>query len=205
MDKIELNQADLQLLLEWRGQNVELVRSMPAPLKAVELVMKHNNLRIKGFRDGRSLKLHLSDGRNTLLNVESELDRWGRLIHKKGKNLLDKDSFQSVLTVYCSLMALIAYSRPVVSEEPPPSHSKPHQKHNGAPSRPKQQTTYIIRKVNGRILAALSGSHASPRGIFSVRGHWRHYKSGKAVWIEQYKKGDGKKRNKTYRLGGVDG
>ena len=44
------------------------------------------------------------------------------------------------------------------------------------------------------------GSHRSPRGSY-VRGHYRHYKSGKVVWIEEYQKGTGKaEKGKTYKL-----
>lgn len=40
-----------------------------------------------------------------------------------------------------------------------------------------------------------------PGGIFTVRGHYRHYKSGKVVWVSEYKKGTGKMRRKTYKVG----
>ena len=51
-------------------------------------------------------------------------------------------------------------------------------------------------------MAAPKDSHASPGGIFSVRGHFRHYKNGKVIWISEYRKGEGKKKKKTYKMGG---
>lgn len=203
MDKIELDRKDLDALLAWRDENKELVRSMPAPLGAIEIVMKHNYFRIKGIRKGRTLQLHLADRTKTLCNVEFFINEHNVLEIKKGKNKLDRDSFQSVLTVYCSLMALIAYSRPMIVEDTATTPHKPHQRReNNSPKKAKSHTTYIIRTLNGRVLAAPVGSHASPSYAFSVRGHYRHYKSGKVVWIEQYKKGDGKKKNKLYKMGG---
>ena len=124
MDKVELTVADINALLNWRDEHKELVRSLPAPLKAVEICFKHNGLRIKGIREGDTLQLHLS--------------------------------------------------------------------------------TYILRQDNGVLVAAPKGSHASPKGTFTVRGHYRHYASGKVVWIAEYKKGTGKKKAKTYKIGRME-
>lgn len=60
----------------------------------------------------------------------------------------------------------------------------------------------LLRSINGALSAVPRGSHASPRGIFTVRGHYRHYKSGKVVWVAEYKKGTGKQKGKTYKIGG---
>lgn len=40
--------------------------------------------------------------------------------------------------------------------------------------------------------AVSSHTHKSPEGIFSVRGHFRKYKSGKVIWIDEYLKGTDK-------------
>lgn len=47
----------------------------------------------------------------------------------------------------------------------------------------------VFRLFEGKVYAAQTGTHRSPEGIFSVRGHFRRYKSGKVVWIDQYLKG----------------
>lgn len=47
----------------------------------------------------------------------------------------------------------------------------------------------VFRKSKGKVYAINVGSHRSPEGVFSVRGHLRHYKSGKNIWIEEYVKG----------------
>lgn len=50
-----------------------------------------------------------------------------------------------------------------------------------------------LRGFNGKIYAIQTGHHKSPEGIFSVRGHFRQYKSGKVVWIDEYLKGTNQK------------
>lgn len=205
MDKVELTKEDITALLDWRDSHKDLVRAMPAPLKSVEIVFKHNSYRIKGIREGDRLKLYLSIGFESLGHVEMTLDSTNRLHLKKGKLKCDEDGFRTVLTVYSSLMALMASGPTIRSDGEPKPDRKPHQKQTQPTKKAGPRVTYIIRNVNGALYAAPRGSHSSPRGIFSVRGHYRHYKSGKVVWIAEYKKGTGKKKRKTYKMGGEKG
>lgn len=55
---------------------------------------------------------------------------------------------------------------------------------------------YFIREYNGRIYAVNSHNHRSPEGVFGVRGHFRKYKSGKIIWIDEYVKGIKNEENK---------
>lgn len=103
-------------------------------------------------------------------------------------------------------MALMTYGRVEEdTEEESDGKGKPRRfpkATNRSPRKPVKRTTYILRRDNGTLLAAPMSSHASPKGIFTVRGHYRHYKSGKVVWIAEYRKGTGKKKSKTYKMGG---
>lgn len=203
MDRIELTQDDIFTLMEWRDQHKELVRSLPAPLKAVEITFKHNSYRIKGIRDGNRLTIMLHDGMKKLQDVKFEIQR-GTLVKTGGFTKLTHDAFQDVLTTYCSLMALMVYGGRNTSEPDEESRTEPSPRtaQKRPQKRPAKRTTYIIRNDRGALNIAPRGSHASPKGIFTVRGHYRHYKSGKVVWIPEYKKGEGKKKKKTYRIGG---
>lgn len=206
MDKVELTREDITALLDWRDAHKDLVRSLPAPLKAIEICFKHNNLRIKGIREDTSLRLNLSDGFDSLGGMSFSISPKNELIHKSGRMKVSQDSFQSVLTVYCTLMALMTYGRLELRDEPPkPREQKPSKKaaKRRPPKQPSKRITYILRRDNGALVAAPKGSHASPRGEFTVRGHYRHYASGKVVWIAEYRKGTGKKKkSKIYKMGG---
>lgn len=203
MDRVELSVEDIDRLLEWRDQHVSLVRTMPAPLKAVEIVFKHNDYRIKGIRDGTWLKLYIAKGYDSLGHFEGEIID-GKLHIRKGKLKINEESFQDCLTCYASLMALMVYGERPVIEEPEVMERKPHTQRKKTEAKPRKRTTYILRSINGSLLAMPKGSHASPSGVFTVRGHYRHYKSGKVVWIDSYRKGTGKKKRKTYRIGGKE-
>jgi hypothetical protein len=203
MDKVELSVKDIEALLKWRDQHPQEIKSHPAPLKAVEIVMPHNGYRIKGIREGDQLRLHLSQNGTQLGNCRFVRRPDGMWASTRNRMQVGRDDLQAVLTVYCSVMALMAYGR----REVEPQDTTPEPGSKPSPSkrptkRKSKRTTYILRSINGALSAVPRGSHASPRGIFTVRGHYRHYKSGKVVWVSEYQKGTGKRKGKTYKLGG---
>ena len=193
MDKVELSVQDIEALLNWRDQHQDEVRSHPAPLKAVEIVMPHNGYHIKGVRDGDQLRLHLSQSGEQLGNCRFIRRAGGMWASTRNRMKVGRDDLQAVLTVYCR-------------REPEPREAlapKPKSSPSKRPTKRKsKRTTYILRSINGALSAVPRGSHASPRGIFTVRGHYRHYKSGKVVWVSEYKKGTGKREGKTYKVHG---
>lgn len=204
MDKVELKKADTVALFAWKDEHKDLLYQMPAPLKAVEIDFVETGLRVVGIRNGSQIKITLSAGFNRLGSKDFQI-RGDRLIEKKKRSMLVSDAeFMDAVTAYCALMALMTYGNtPVEPEEEP--EEKPDRKPAKKQSKPrKKQTrriTYIIRNAKGSLTIAPRGGHAKPSGIFSVRGHWRHYKNGRTVWIAEYKKGTGKKKSKTYRVG----
>ncbi len=205
MDRVELSHDDARRLLAWRDEHVDEVHSLPAPLKAVKIVFVESGFEITGVREGDVLKLHIGRNGRKIGNVVFEARQHdGKMTLKKNKDNVHHDHIESALTVYCSLMALMVYGeRPVTSAPDAPNHKAPETSKRPATQR-KRRTTYILQTRNGKLLASPRGSHASPSGIFTVRGHYRHYKSGKVVWIAEYQKGTKKKRRKTYKMGGID-
>lgn len=204
MDKIELSVEDIEALLKWRDGHKDEVRSHPAPLKAVEIVIPHSGFRIKGIREGDAIRLHISRYYEQFGNCSFVRRADGMWVSTKNRTRgVTQEDLQSALTVYCTVMALMTYGSRAVEPRQERREEKPRTKATKTLSRkPVKRTTYILRRDNGTFLVAPRGSHASPGGIFTVRGHYRHYKSGKVVWIAEYRKGTGKKKSKTYKMGG---
>lgn len=48
---------------------------------------------------------------------------------------------------------------------------------------------YTFRVFEEKLYCIHTTSRKSPEGIFSVRGHFRRYKDGKVIWIDEYLKG----------------
>lgn len=226
MDKALLSDKDLDALQSWRDEHQDLVRSMPSPLKGIDIVCTDKHVTIRCIRNSEtSLRLYLStDSKNrgyidmTKLPfryewevVKDKVDRMdGRI-----PEIVLTESYKAMFTIYSSLMALMVYGAedrlpplaPTDTRIPAPVNprtpaSRPSAK---AKSNTKPSVTYILKRYkDGDIRTAVKGSHASPHGVFSVRGHYRHYSSGKVVWVSEYKKGTGKKpRSKTYKIGGT--
>lgn len=50
---------------------------------------------------------------------------------------------------------------------------------------------FTLKPYEERLYCVQTTAHRSPNGIFSVRGHFRKYKDGKIIWIDEYLKGLG--------------
>lgn len=166
----------------------------------MEIILPHNGFRIKGIRTGNRLKLYLNMNARPMGSTEFQMTENRMWVSVPGENQMqvDQENLQAVLTIYCSLMALMTYASPVRTSSETMEIVSAHKPTKRKPSHKQNQITYIHRKVNGTLLTVPRGSHASPSGIFT----YRHYKSGKVVWVAEYKKGCGKKKSKTYRIGG---
>ena len=201
MDRILLTIEDIQHLLAWRDLHKDEVRRNPQVMKAVEIHCKESRVVIRGIRNGSLLSLHISQLGRKLGRVDCDMIASGMWHAGKIKPPLNKEMFRDCLTLYCSLMALMAYGSPV--QAPKESIQRNAKPHNAVSRSNSPRTTYILRHSGNAISVVTEGSHASPRGEFNVRGHFRHYKSGKVVWISEYCKGTGVKKRKTYKIGGA--
>lgn len=199
MDRIVFTSADVDWLLTWRDEYKEEVRIAPAPVKSIQMEFPEVKKTIKCIRDGKRLRLALNENGFSKghCDMELALNGW-RLLKQKG---LQQDQIQTMLTVYSSLMALMVYGVP--QERDTATLPKRKRTYGNTPkhSSTAKGITYILRRssAGGSVLA--SGSHRSPSGVFSVRGHYRHYKNGKVVWVNEYKKGEGSKKRKNYKIG----
>lgn len=193
MDRIELVFEDIELLFEWRDEHQEFVKSFPCPLKAVEILLTHNGFKIKGFRTDTHIKLNVQNNGKGLGNVELLMTEDGGLEKTRGNIRVDEDLFDSILSLYCTLMALIAYPQPKTCAPALDNSVKMHKKKLDKDIQKntfgtKKPPTYILHNNNGQVYVRAVGSHRSPTQPFSVRGHYRRLKSGKLIWIDQYQK-----------------
>lgn len=205
MDKIVVTAADIEKLLAWRDEHNDLVRSMPVPLREVEIQIVESGISIKCFRSDKKLKLYLDSPARKLGHVV--FAPLGNGLWKKKVSTLPADcnpteTEQGALTVYGSLMALMTYGAVGIRGEKSATSTKAPAKRIGSTKPHTANTTYIIHSAGKQLTVVLRGHHASPACSFTVRGHFRHYKSGKTVWIAEYRKGTGHSRGKTYKIGG---
>ena len=202
MDRVVLRKDDMPTLLDWYNKNIEWVSQLPAPLKTVEISFNYNDYRVKGIRLDKKLMLYLYYGNTKLGKVVFDIDADKVMTYEVVKGQVSQERLRSMVILYCTIMAYMVYEKPkiAISNEPPAlkeKKSKHHKKSVG-----KNRATYILRQSAEKQISH-GGHHASPKGVFTVRGHYRHLKSGKTVWISEYQKGKGDKKSKTYKMGGT--
>ena len=204
--RIELSISDVERLLAWRDGHKDLVRSMPCPLSEVEIRIMDNGLTVKCFRNEKKLKLYVERNSNRLGHVVFTPigdGLWNKKISTLPPDCSPGETEQGALTLYGSLMALMTYGPRKINGDGKQRASSPEpikKKASNSPS--KESICYIIHSDKSNIAVIPKGGHASPSCSFSVRGHFRHYKNGKTIWIDEFTKGPGRARGKTYRLGG---
>jgi len=210
MDKCILSNQDVKALFEWRDRNKDLVRRAPNPIKGIEVILPDTPARIKYIRDDNIINIHCVLGNKSTekYNYTIEFFRAGWSVKKqplKGFGA-KREWIIDIVGMYYALMALIAYGDDVEytpqeldcidamsTEKVKPINTKAQKKSDN--------TIYLFnREPSGRLRIRRKGERNSPRGQFNVRGHFRHLKNGKVIWIAEFKKGTGKRKNKTYKL-----
>lgn len=127
------------------------------------------------------------------------------------ETMLTGEGIKSIGAIYFALMALMVYgphSMPVTEpkerKEPAQKRSTSQKAQKGTQKTSSTSVTYILHRKGNTACVVSQGKRGPILKEFSVRGHFRHYKSGKVVWVNEYKKGTGKKAKKLYKIGEKD-
>ena len=200
MDKILLSNKDIETLLKWRDQNKELIRRNAAPFKGILLQFPESFIDIKAYNDAGKITFYLFINGHKAGKITGRQLPGGLLQVKKNTTKLNSDDVQSIITVYASLMALIVYHKPEAAAAAKEARQERPEKTKNGQERRKNSITYLLKHSSSGPRIQQRGQHSSPAGVFTVRGHYRHYKDGRSVWIKPYKKGTGDPKNKTYKL-----
>ena len=200
MDKIILSNNDVETLLLWRDQNKELIRRNAAPFKGILLQFPESFIDIKAYNDAGKITFYLFINGHKAGKITGQQLPGGFFKARKNTTKLSNEDIQSIITVYSSLMALIVYHKPEPAAAAPRDQRQERpKKAKSGQERRKNSVTYLLKHSSSGPQLQRRGQHRSPASAFTVRGHYRHYKDGRAVWIKPYKKGTGGPQNKTYK------
>ncbi len=222
MDKIVLLTADLLWLNEWMNEHIDLMKFDLCPIKAIKIetpelqkcVLKCFRLK-NGKVDVQINIMGQSHGKVTLRKYQSASEREYEIEKSKRSGKLTDDFISGCGSLYFQVMCFLVHGNRTMSREyvcedvgEPVTDYKPvtstvTAKTKKKPQKPaKDGVTYILRSdKNGNRHIGVRGRFVRHAKSWGVRGHYRHYKSGKVVWVEQYVKGDGKKKDKSYKVG----
>lgn len=205
MDKIFYTKEDMDFLLDWRDKHIDYVHACVCPIRAIRIISKVNGIAMTCVRDGDTIKVNVTlDERPYGKLIVHILPSGFYEVDDKTSKILDMDAIQSIMTTYASTMALLAFGNEITKPAKRTYHKADVDKKKPNKKKPKKSKssgiTYVLRRDSKTAVIIPHGKHRSPQGTFNVRGHFRHYKDGKIVWIEEYSKGCGKKKSKTYKL-----
>lgn len=205
MDKIFYTKEDMEFLLNWRDKHIDYVHQCVCPIRAIRIISKVNGIALTCVRDGDIIKINVSLNERPFgkLIAHTLPSGYYKVDDKTTKNL-NMDEIQSIMTTYASTMALLAYGNEITRPAKQISRRTETNNPNSNKKKPKKSKssgiTYVLRRDSKTAAIMPHGKHRSLQGTFNVRGHFRHYKDGKVVWIEEYSKGCGAKKSKTYKL-----
>lgn len=111
MDKIVLNQKDIEFVLKWRDEHKELVRLGVNPLGAVKIICTDSRFTLTAIRKAVDLHIGINQNGKSLGYLEYEFLNNGMYSMTKDRAKISSDDKQSVLTVYASVMALMVFGR----------------------------------------------------------------------------------------------
>lgn len=203
-DVIVIPYDKITSVFEWRNNNQDIVRKFTPILE--DLVIKVANIAIHvevSTRPyfsyqftvyDRTVKVLFQHWNRHTMEGDIEFNRLPQDILKDDEAV--KDYAQSVISLYCTLMAYMEHHREVVTQQDVRTQRPQDPKKK---KKKKKQVTYLRKTIytfSGTIktdpeantLEKGKRGYTAPTEPFKVHGHWRHYKSGKKVWVSGYVK-----------------
>lgn len=211
MVKIPLTIKQINNLLAWRDQHKELVRALVIPFPECSIISE-NGMKIRaeyGGIDGFYM-FTVTDCNTRSIKGKFVFDLESlKVFHESPK--LSREETQTTITVWATVSAYIANFQPELVEadrKEPKSNGASVHKTSGKPANKAADRVIYLKPIvfthEGE--SPVKRKYTPCENVFSVRGHYRHYKSGKVVYVQPYEKNAGKekdKRNKVLKIGEV--
>jgi hypothetical protein len=217
LDRILLSDDDVKRILEWDRENHHKFNSIDFPLtEGLLLVKKYADffqkeitsaLYFKISSDVIHFRLYEWDSKEELASFDLD-ENFYKNQKLSNVKIYFKDSTEDELYMdfkyqFLLLLATFQYMNHhehVVREQKirKTISKRPKAKSNSSKNRVVKITSvqYSFDYSNEGAKRAYQRHTES----WKVRGHWRHYKNGKSVWIEPYTKGKGEIEPKTYKF-----
>lgn len=206
LDKILMSKEDLDNLFKWRDNHKEYVRNFKSTLK--EGVIKIGDFHEQSFHDMGDHYLYVVYNKGKKIH-EVEWDKATKIGRTKFTLLEGVDEFeynQDIISLHASLMAYMEYysdKKEYVEIETVQETVVKERKYKKKYKRTPVKIERKVYKVNINKEATVRDKRRYERVMskWTVRGHWRHLKTGKKVWVRPHVKGSGKEINpKDYKL-----
>lgn len=209
--KIPLTGEQVEKLLAWRDQHNDLVRAAVIPFPECSIISE-NGMKIRaeyGGIDGFYMfTVTDCNARSVKGKFIFDLESM-KVFHESPK--LSQEETQTTITIWATVSAYILNFQPELIEadqkEPKSNGASVHKAIGKAANKAADRVLYLKPiTFTHEHENATKRKYTPCENTFSVRGHYRHYKSGKVVYVHPYEKNTGKekdKRNKVLKIGEV--
>lgn len=208
MVKIPLTTEQITRLLQWRDAHKELVRAVVIPFPECSILCE-NGIKIRVKQDNTIKSLYHFTATNTQTR---QVD--GRFSYSIKSGIvindfpvLSHEDKESTITIWATVSAYVVNFQPEVIEKDQETQTAHPRTRRAAANKPADRVIYLNPIVYSSSQESPAKRKYTPcENAFSVRGHYRHYKSGKVVYVRPYEKNTGKekdKRNKVLKIGEV--
>ena len=217
MDKIYISQDEENKLFQWRDEHKNLVRNYKASIKKVKYILldeTSNPVIITVIdsgearvdftitRQGKRLDSFCYDRYKMTVN-----EKWYALKEPKAVKEAKSAGRQEAISIHASTQALLNHRQRIEVDRGQETREDVESIVEKVQNREKTQKKDNIIKISDIIYTPAEAhtrgfrNYTKPTREISVRGHYRHYRSGKTIWIDEYKKNAGKdKKSKKYDL-----
>lgn len=217
MDKIYISQDEENKLFRWRDEHKNLVRNYKASVKKVKYVLLYetNNPIIITVIDSGEARVDFTITRQGNRLDSFRYDRYRMTVDEICHTLKEPKSIKEVksagrqeaISIHASTQTLLNHRQRIEVDRGQETREDVESIVEKVQNREKTQKKDNIIKISDIIYASAEAptrgfrNYTKPTREISVRGHYRHYRSGKTIWIEEYKKNAGKdKKPKKYNM-----
>lgn len=203
MIKIPLSISQIESILKWRDSHKDLVRSYNIPFNEVEIISE-NGIKVRVSRNQIIKSVYrfvVSDTINNIVKGRFDYAVYTGLVTHNYPRLSSEDT-QSAITIWASTMAYILnFEQQVLPAPADNGNRKTKKKRHGKSKSSNNRTIYLnpIKFIKEKE-EHQPRSYTSPSHSFYVRGHYRHMKSGKTVYVKPYQKNKAHEPEQTNRI-----
>lgn len=202
MIKIPLSISQIESILKWRDSHKDLVRSYNIPFDEVEIISE-NGIKVRVSRNQIMKSVYrfvVSDTMNNIVKGRFDYAVYTGLVTHNYPRLSGEDT-QSAITVWASTMAYILNFEQQVLPAPDNGNRKSKKKRQRKSKNSNNRTIYLnpIKFIKEKE-EHQPRAYTPPSHSFYVRGHYRHMKSGKTVYVKPYQKNKAHESEQTNRI-----
>ena len=217
MDKIYISQDGENKLFRWRDEHKNLVRNYKASTKKVKYILLYetNNPIIITVIDSGEARVDFTITRQGKRLDSFRYDRYKMTVNEKWYALKEPKSIKEVksagrqeaISIHASTQALLNHRKRIEVDQGQEPREDVKSIVEKVKSKERTQKKDNIIKISDIIYTPVEAptrgfrNYTKPTREISVRGHYRRYRSGKTIWIDEHKKNAGKdKKSKKYDL-----